>query len=62
MRNLSNRTFMDYISVFTESFGKQNLFFEALSEIGGTMYPLCSVMMLVPDRYPFFAGKSYFLL
>lgn len=60
MRQLSNRTFMDYISVFTESFGKKNLFFEALTEIGGTMYPLVGVMMLVPDRYPFFAGKSYF--
>ena len=59
LRNVPNRTFLDYVELFLNSFGKENLFVEAISEMGGSMFPLINVMLLVPDVFSFRYGESY---
>lgn len=59
LRGLSNRSPQDYFLAFIESFGKENLFFDTLSEIGWTMFPLSAVMAIIPDSFEYFYGKSY---
>lgn len=59
LRGQANRSFLDYLSVFFESFGKESLFFMTISEIGWTMFPLCAVMSIVPLNFDFLLGKSY---
>ncbi|SFH07656.1 oligosaccharide repeat unit polymerase [Desulfotomaculum arcticum] len=60
LRGLSNRSIIDYFVAFAESFGKKNLFFDTLTEIGWTMFPLTMIMQIFPSNYEFFWGKSYF--
>ena len=60
MRGAANKGGLDYFIAFIESFGKENLFFRTLSELGWTMFPLGAVMRIVPDQYSFLYGKSYF--
>jgi len=58
-RGNSNRSIFDYISVFFDSFGNENLFISAVSEMGFTIYPLLMVMKIVPTSFDFLYGKSY---
>lgn len=59
LRNVAERSFSDYFSVLIQSFGENNLFFETISELGWSMFPLAAVMSIIPSRYNFFMGKSY---
>ena len=59
LRNVPNRTFIDYIELFFDSFEKENLFIEAISEMGGSMFPLINVMLLAPEFFSFRYGESY---
>lgn len=58
-RGDTNRSIFNYISVFCDSFGNENLFISAVSEMGFTLYPLLMVMKIVPSFYGFLHGKSY---
>lgn len=38
---------------------EENPFLEAVSEMGGSMYPLCATMRLVPQRFDYRYGTTY---
>ncbi len=59
VRDIPNRTFIDYIELFFDSFGKENLFIKVIFEMGGSMFPLINVMLLVPGFFGFRYGESY---
>lgn len=48
LRGLSNRSFFLYLTEFIASFGKENLFFSTISELGRSMFPLCSLFSIMP--------------
>lgn len=50
----------DVSTIITENLGSSNAFYSAISEMGGSMYPMITTMMLVPDRYDYKYGSSYF--
>lgn len=59
VRDIPNRTFIHYFELFFDSFGKENLFIEVIFEMGGSMFPLINVMLLVPEFFSFRYGESY---
>jgi oligosaccharide repeat unit polymerase len=59
LRSVVGREFLDYVEVFVQSFGKDNLLVQATAEMGGSMFPLVNVMTLVPEVFPFRYGESY---
>ena len=50
----------DVSSIVNQKLGTSNAFYEALSEMGGSMFPMITTMNLVPDRYDYKYGSSYF--
>jgi oligosaccharide repeat unit polymerase len=59
LRVVNNRNLIDYFVAFMDSFGKENLFVDAIVEMGGSMFPLAKVMEIFPDIIAFWDGKSY---
>ncbi len=59
-RAMPNRGFEDLVSAFTFGIGKSENFIKAISEIGGSMFPLIQAMNLMPVEYSFRYGESYF--
>lgn len=55
-RSESNVSFSKSLS---ESFNNSNAFYSAISEMGGSMYPMITTMELVPNRYDYKYGTSY---
>lgn len=55
-RSDSNANIIEAIS---KSLSNSNAFYSAISEMGGSMYPMIATMELVPDRYDFKHGSSY---
>lgn len=49
----------DVAEAISESFGSSNAFYSAISEMGGSMYPMITTMELVPDKYAYKHGTSY---
>lgn len=45
--------------IMSDSFSNSNAFYSAVSEMGGSMYPMITTMELVPARYDFKYGASY---
>lgn len=43
----------------SKSFSNNNAFYSAISEMGGSMYPMITSMELVPNQYDFRGGSSY---
>lgn len=50
---------VDVSQTFKEGFGNSNAFFDALSEMGGSMYPLLATMEVVPQNYEYRLGSTY---
>ena len=50
----------DMSAIVSDNMGSSNAFYSALSEMGGSMYPMITTMTLVPDRYDYKYGSSYF--
>lgn len=44
----------------SEGFGEGNAFYSAISEMGFSQYPMIATMELIPDRYDYMRGRSYF--
>jgi oligosaccharide repeat unit polymerase len=59
LRSQKDRSLMDYTHVFSEKMITENLVFSAISEMGGSMFPLVATMGLVPEKYPFRYGSTY---
>lgn len=49
----------DITEAVSKSFSNSNAFYSAISEMGGSMYPMIATMELVPDKYDFKHGLSY---
>ena len=47
------------MQVIAESLGSSNAFYSAISEMGGSMYPMITTMELVPDTYDYKYGSTY---
>lgn len=58
-RELVGRDITAYIESFLNSFGKDNLVLDSLSEMGSSMFPLIKTMELVPGIYPYRFGSTY---
>lgn len=56
-RSDSNANISEAIS---KSMNNSNAFYSAISEMGGSMYPMIATMEIVPDRYDYRYGSSYF--
>ena len=59
LRSVIGRGLLDYFEAFISSWGKEGLLVQAISEMGGSMFPLINVMNLVPRVYSFRYGESY---
>ena len=44
---------------FSKSMSNSNAFYSAISEMGGSMYPMITTMEIVPEREEFRYGSSY---
>lgn len=58
VRGLPNRSISLYLTEFIASFGKENLFLTTISELGGSMFPLCSLFSIMP-ALGFKYGSTY---
>lgn len=59
VRSMSRPSFADYFSGLINSVGKNEQLIKAVSELGGSMFPLIQTMNLVPTQYPLRYGGSY---
>jgi hypothetical protein len=53
MRNMTGRSFIDYIEGFFAAFGTENLVLDTIAEMGGSLFPLASVINIMPEQFSF---------
>ncbi|NPV82276.1 MAG: O-antigen polysaccharide polymerase Wzy [Candidatus Aminicenantes bacterium] len=58
-RHMTNKSIPEFLKYTTNYIGRGDKAIEAISEIGGSMYPLIMTMNLVPGEYQYRFGKSY---
>lgn len=50
---------MQIFQKHSKSMSNSNAFYSAISEMGGSMYPMITTMEIVPEREEFRYGSSY---
>lgn len=54
-----SNTKASFVTSFVENFGKADPFYDAISEMGGSMFPLIKTMTIVPEQQDYRYGSSY---